>query len=99
MVYESSYDLMGSCHLAEKSGNFSCKSNGTVIFREIRSEIVDFLQRKSFFPIQNGTAEIPYHLLNFPVSNLHWPKTITRSLIANGKYHPVQLVCWGWQHD
>ena len=32
-------------HLAEKSGNFSSKPNGTAIFWEIHSEIVDYLQR------------------------------------------------------
>lgn len=36
----------------KKSGNFGLKSNGTVIFRKIRSEIEDYLQRWS------GTAEI-----------------------------------------
>ena len=36
----------------KKSENFGLKSNGTVIFRKIRSEIEDYLQRWS------GTAEI-----------------------------------------
>ena len=36
---------MGAIHLAKKSGNFGLKSNGKVIFRKIRSEIVDYLQR------------------------------------------------------
>ena len=44
----------GAYHSAKKkkSGNFGLKSNGTVIFRKIRSEIEDYLQRWS------GTAEI-----------------------------------------
>ena len=35
----------GAYQLAKKSGNFGLKSNGKVIFRKIRSEIVDYLQR------------------------------------------------------
>ena len=41
-----------------------------VIFRKFRLEIVEYLQRYSSFSVRNGTAEIPYHLLNFPVSSL-----------------------------
>ena len=39
------HEIRGACHLAKKSGNFGLKSNGKVIFRKIRSEIVDYLQR------------------------------------------------------
>ena len=45
----------------KKSENFGWKSNGTVIFRKIRSESVDFLQRQeepSFFVRNRGTMEI-----------------------------------------
>ena len=45
-VYSHRYTWTpGAYHLAKKSGNFGCESNGTVIFRKIRSEIVDYLQR------------------------------------------------------
>ena len=37
----------GAYHLARKSGNFGLKSNGKVIFRKFRSEIVEYLQRYS----------------------------------------------------
>ena len=60
----------GAYHLARKSGNFGLKSNGKVIFQKFRSEIVEYLQRYSSFFVRNGTAEISYHLLNFPVSSL-----------------------------
>ena len=52
----------GAYHLA--NGNFGCESNGTVIFRKIRSEIVDYLQRSSF-PVRNGTAEISLPFAKF----------------------------------
>ena len=47
----------GAYHLAKKSGNLGLKSNGKVIFRKFRSEIVEYLQRYSSFFIRNGTAE------------------------------------------
>ena len=49
---------MGAYHLPKKSGNFGLKSNGKVIFRKFRSEIVEYLQRYSSFSVRNGTAEI-----------------------------------------
>ena len=56
-----SYEKMGTkgaYHLAKKSGNFGLNSNGKVIFRKFRSEIVEYLQRYSSFSVRNGTAEI-----------------------------------------
>ena len=50
--------IWGAYHLAKKSGNFGLKSNGKVIFRKIRSEIVEYLQRYSSFSVRNGTTEI-----------------------------------------
>ena len=38
-------DFMGAYHLARKSGYFGLKSNGKVIFRKFRSEIVEYLKR------------------------------------------------------
>ena len=49
---------VGAYHLARNSGNFGLKSNSKVIFRKIRSEIVEYLQRYSSFSVRNGTAEI-----------------------------------------
>ena len=86
--------LVGAYHLGKKSGNFGSKSNGTVAFRKIRWEIVDFLQRQSSFPFGTECGKFPYHLLNsfqFPVS--HQPKTIGGNRIAKGKRHFVRLVC------
>ena len=48
----------GAYHLARKSGNFGLKSNGKVIFRKFRSEIVEYLQRYPSFSVRNGTVEI-----------------------------------------
>ena len=48
----------GAYHLAKKCRNFGLKSNGKVIFRTFRSEIVEYLQRYSSFSIRNGTTEI-----------------------------------------
>ena len=45
-------------HLARKCGNFDLKSNGKVIFRKFRSEIVEYLQRYSSFSVRKGTVEI-----------------------------------------
>ena len=62
---------LGSYHLARNSGNFGLKSNGKVIFRKFRSEIVEYLQRySSFSRLGTERRKFPYHLLNFPVSSL-----------------------------
>ena len=50
--------FLGAYHLAKKSGNFGLNSNGKVIFRKFRSEIVEYLQRYSSFSVRNATAEI-----------------------------------------
>ena len=52
----SSYQ--GCLPFGQKSGNFGLNSNGKVIFRKFRSEIVEYLQRYSSFSVRNGTAEI-----------------------------------------
>ena len=53
-------------HLAKKSGNFGLKSNGMVIFRKFRSEIVEYLWRYSTYFRMNFHREIPYHFKKFP---------------------------------
>ena len=45
--------ILGAYHLARKSGNFDLKSNGKVIFRKFRLEIVEYLQRYSSFSVRN----------------------------------------------
>ena len=49
---------LNAYHLARKSGNFCLKSNGKVISRKFRSEIVAYLQRYPSFSVRNGTSEI-----------------------------------------
>ena len=49
---------MSAYHLPKKSGNFGLKSNGKVIFRKFRLEIVEYLQRYSSFSVRNRMAEI-----------------------------------------
>ena len=51
-------EVRGAYHFAKNSGNLGLKSNGKVIFRKFRSEIVEFLQRYSSFSIRNGTTEM-----------------------------------------
>ena len=46
-------DTVGAYHSVRKSGNFGLKSNGKVIFRKFRSEIVEYLQRYSSFSVRN----------------------------------------------
>ena len=63
-------DISGDYHLAKESGNFGLKSNGKVIFRKFRSEIVEYLQRYSSFSIRNGTTEISLPFGKFSSSSL-----------------------------
>ena len=60
--------MMGAYHLAKKSGDFGLKSNGKVIFRKFRSEIVEYLQSYSSFSIGIERRKIPYHLNESSVS-------------------------------
>ena len=83
----------GAYHSAKKkSGNFGLKSNGTVIFRKIRSEIEYYLQRWS------GTAEISLHLLNrFPVFSLSM--SLSREKLREIELHMVSAISFGWFVD
>ena len=47
---------------------FGLKSNGKVIFRKFRSEIVEYSSKVLLFSIRNEKAEIPYHLNESSVS-------------------------------
>jgi len=42
-------EIKGAYHWTKNSGNFGWRSNGTVIFRQIRLKIVDHLQRRLDF--------------------------------------------------
>ena len=90
---------MGAYHLARKSRNFGLKSNGKVIFRKFRSEIVEYLQRYSSFSVRNGTAEIsvPFGKLS-SFQSLISRKQLHEKGIANGKRHFIRLVCWFWKN-
>ena len=63
-------ETLGAYHLAKNSGNFGLKSNGKVIFRKFRSEIVEYLQRYSSFSIRNGRTEISLPFDKFSSSSL-----------------------------
>ena len=67
-------DCLGAYHLARKSGNFGLKSNGKAIFQKFHSEIVEYLQRYSFFSVWNGTVEIflPFAKLSSFQSLISW---------------------------
>ena len=99
-LLESDHDIVGyqvsdkgAYHLAKKYGNFGLKSNGKVIFRKFRSEIVKYLQMYFFFPFGTERRKFPYHLVNFPVSSL----SSAENRITNGKRYLVRLVCWFWK--
>ena len=46
--HKTAHITEGAYHLARKSGNFGLKSNGKVISRKFRSEIVEFAKLSSF---------------------------------------------------
>ena len=74
---------MGAYHLARKSGNFGLKSNGKVIFRKFRSEIVEYLQRYSSFSVRNGMAKI-----SLPFAKLSsFQSLISRKQLRETKVH------------
>jgi len=70
MIYSGQKMTWGAYHLAKKSGNFGLKSNGKVIFRKFRSEILEHLQRSSSFSIRNGRSEISLPFGKFSSSSL-----------------------------
>ena len=82
-------------HLAKKSGNFGLNSNGKVIFRKFRSEIVEYLQRYSSFSVRNGTAEISIPFAK--VSNLQ--SLISRKQLREIELQVVSAISFGWFAD
>ena len=87
--------ILGAYHLARKSGNFGLKSNGRVIFRKFRSEIVEYLQRYSSFSVRNGTAEIflPFTKLS------SFQSLISRKQLLEIEVQMVSAISFGWFAD
>ena len=85
----------GAYHLAKKSGNFGLKSNGKVIFRKFRSEIVEYLQRYSSFSVRNGTAEI-----SSPFAKVSsFQSLISRKQLREIELQMVSAISFGWFAD
>ena len=89
------WDKGGAYHLVRKSGNFGLKSNGKVIFRKFRSEIVEYLQRYSSFSVRNGTAEI-----SLPFAKLSsFQSLISRKQLREIGVQMVSAISFGWFAD
>ena len=88
-------EALGAYHLARKSGNFGLKSNGKVIFRKFRSEIVEYLQRYSSFSVRNGMAEI-----SLPFAKLSsFQSLISRKQLREIEVQMVSAISFGWFAD
>ena len=88
-------EILGAYHLATKSGNFGLKSNGKIIFRKFRSEIVEYLQRYSSFSVWNRTAEI-----SLPFAKLSSFQTlISRKQLREIEVQMVSAISFGWFAD
>ena len=91
-------DTMDAYHLAKQSGNFGWRSNGTVIFRKIRSEIVKYLQRWSFSFVRNGTAGI--YCLYLPFAKFsRFQSLVSRKLLRQIELQIVSTISSGWFAD
>ena len=86
--------LSGAYHLARKSGNFGLKSNGKVMFRKF-PEIVEYLQRYSFFSVRNGTEEI-----SLPFAKLSsFQPLISQKQLREIEVQKVSAISFGWFAD
>ena len=86
---------LGAYHLARKSGNFSLKSTGEVIFRKFCTEIVEYLQMYSSFSVRNGTAEI-----SLPFAKLSsFQSLICRKQLREIEVQMVSPISFGWFAD
>ena len=95
VVVPTRCETRGAYHLARKSGNFGLKSNGKVVFRKFRSEIVEYLQRNSSFSVRNGTAEI-----SLPFAKLSSFQTlISRKQLREIEVQMVSAISFGWFAD
>ena len=94
-TYERAFEKAGAYHWARKSGNFGLKSNGKVIFRKFRSEIVEYLERYSSFSVRNGTAEI-----SLPFATLSsFQSLISRKQLREIEVQMVSAISFGWFAD
>ena len=85
----------GAYHLAKKSGNFGLNSNGKVIFRKFRSEIVDYLQRYPSFSVRNGTA-----VISLPFAEVSsFQSLISRKQLREIELQMVSAISFGWVAD
>ena len=86
---------IGCLPFAEKSGNFGLKSNGKVIFRKFRSEIVEYLQKYSSLSVRNGTAKIslPFAKLSSFQSLISWKQ------LREIEVQMVSAISFGWFAD
>ena len=88
-------ETRGAYHLAKKSGNFGLNSNGKVIFRKFRSEIVEYLQRYSSFSVRNGTAGI-----SLPFAKVSsFQSLISRKQLREIELQMVSAISFGWVAD
>ena len=86
--------LSGAYHLARKSGNFGLKSNGKGMFRKF-PEIVEYLQRYSFFSVRNGTEEI-----SLPFAKLSsFQPLISQKQLREIEVQKVSAISFGWFAD
>ena len=70
-------------------------SNGKVIFRKFRSEIVEYPQRYSSFSVRNGTAEI-----SLPFAKLSsFQSLISRKQLREIELQMVSAISFGWFAD
>ena len=90
-----SWSTWGTYHLAKKSGNFGLNSNGKVIFRKFRSEIVEYLQRYSSFSVRNGAADI-----SLPFAKVSsFQSLISRKQLRKIELQMVSAISFGWFAD
>ena len=81
--------------MARKSGNFGLNSYGKVIFRKLRSEIVDYLQKYASFSVRNGTTEI-----SLPFAKLSsFQSLISRKQLREIELQMVSAISFGWFAD
>ena len=86
---------MSAYHLPKKSGNFGLKSNGKVIFRKFRLEIVEYLQRYSSFSVRNRMAEI-----SLPFAKLYsFQSLISWEQLREIEVQMVSVISFGWFAD
>ena len=87
--------LKGCLPFGQKSGNFGLNSNGKVIFRKFRLEIVEYLQRHSSFSVRNGTAGI-----SIPFAKVSsFQSLISRKQLREIKLQMVSAISFGWFAD